>query len=406
MATAQQLAIEGGTPVRSRPFPSWPVWDDREVQAVRKVVESGNWGGFPSPNVKASEFAQAFASYHTARYGVCTSNGTTALEVALKAAGVGPGDEVIVPALTFMATAAAALYLGAVPVFADIDRDTWCIDPDEIERVRSKRTKAVVPVHLGSRMADMDRIMAMARRHGLKVVEDCAHMHGGFWRGKGAGSIGDLGCFSFQSSKLMTAGEGGIILTSDEELEERCQSYINCARTRTSDRHVGPREALGWNYRMTELQAAILLVQLERLKEQVAVRDENIQHLTPRLQGVEGIAMLRQDDRMTTRSGYGFVVKYTPEAFRGTPRDTFVAALQAEGIPCQGGFYEPVYRSSLFGWRDAPVRVDYSETFCAVAERAANEECVWLPHQLFLGSREDMDDIAAAIEKVARAYRG
>ena len=406
MATTQQLAIEGGTPVRSRFFPSWPVWDDREVQAVRKVVESGNWGGFPSPNVKAAEFAQAFASYHTARYGICTSNGTTALEVALKAAGVGPGDEVIVPPLTFMATAAAALYLGAVPVFADIDPDTWCIDAGEVEKALSQRTKAIVPVHLGSRMADMDRIMAIARRYSLKVVEDCAHMHGGFWRGKGAGSIGDLGCFSFQSSKLMTAGEGGIILTSDEELEERCQSYINCGRARPTDRHVGPQEALGWNYRMTELQAAILLVQLERLKEQAPIRDENVQYLTARLQGIEGVSTLKQDDRMTTRSGYGVLVRYTPEAFRGTPRDTFVAALLAEGIPCFGGFYEPVYKSPLFGWRDAPVAVDYSETFCPVAERAASHECLWLPHQLFLGSRQDMDDIAAAVEKVAGAYRG
>jgi dTDP-4-amino-4,6-dideoxygalactose transaminase len=406
MATKQQLAIEGGTPVRSRFFPLWPVWDDREVQAVRKVVESGNWGGFPSPNVKAAEFAQAFASYHTARYGICTSNGTTALEVALKAAGVGPGDEVIVPPLTFMATAAAALYLGAVPVFADVDPDTWCIDPGEVEKALSKKTKAIVPVHLGSRMADMDRIMAIARKHGLKVVEDCAHMHGGFWRGKGAGSIGDLGCFSFQSSKLMTAGEGGIILTSDEELEERCQAYVNCGRARPTDQHVAPQEALGWNYRMTEFQAAILLVQLERFKEQAPIRDENVQYLTARLQGIEGVSTLRQDDRMTTRSGYGVLLRYTPEACRGTPRDTFAAALLAEGIPCLGGFYEPVYKSPLFGWRDAPVAVDYSETFCPVAERVASHESLWFPHQAFMGSRQDMDDIAAAIEKVAGAYRG
>jgi dTDP-4-amino-4,6-dideoxygalactose transaminase len=405
MTATQQLAINGGAPVRSRPFPSWPVHDEREVQAVKEVVESGNWGGFPSPNVKASEFAQAFASYHTARYGICTSNGTTALEVALKAAGVKPGDEVIVPPLTFMATAAAALYIGAVPVFADIDPDTWCLDPDEVEKAITIKTRAVVPVHLGSRMADMDLIMEIARSHGLKVIEDCAHMHGGFWRGKGAGSIGDLGCFSFQSSKLMTAGEGGIILTSDEELEDRSQSYVNCGRIRPGDRYVGPQEALGWNYRMTELQAAILLVQLERLKEQVAARDENMQYLTVRLEGVGGVSTLRQDDRMTTRSGYGYVVKYTPEAFGDTPRNTFVAALNAEGIPCQGAFYEPVYKSPLFGWRDAPVSVDYSETFCPMAERAAYQEMVWLPHQLFLGTREDVDDIAAAIEKVAGAWR-
>lgn len=399
------LAIEGGEPVRRAPFPPWPAYDDREVRAVQEVVESRNWGGFPSPNVKASQFAEAFASYHTARYGICTSSGTTALEVALKAAGVKPGDEVIVPALTFMATAAAALYIGAVPVFADIDPGTWCIDPDEVEKAVTEKTTAIVPVHLGSRMADMDRIMAIAQRHGLKVIEDCAHMHGGFWRGKGAGSIGHLGCFSFQTSKLMTAGEGGLILTNDDELEERCQSYINCGRTRPSDRHVGPREVLGWNYRMTEFQAAILVVQLERLKEQLTLRDENTQYLTARLQRIEEIATLRQDERMTTRSGYGFVFKYIPEAFGGTPRNTFVAALQAEGILCYGPFYEPVYKSPLFACEDAPMSVDYSETFCPVAERAAYHECVWLPHQLFLGAREDVDDVVAAIEKVTAAYR-
>jgi dTDP-4-amino-4,6-dideoxygalactose transaminase len=402
----EQLAIHGGTPIRSSPFPPWPVYDEREVRAVQEVVESRNWGGFPSPNVKASRFAQEFASYHTARYGICTSSGSTALEVALKAANVRPGDEVIVPALTFMATATAALFVGAAPVFVDIDPDTWCIDPDEVEKAITEKTRAILPVHLGSRMADMDRIVEIARRHRLKVIEDCAHMHGGFWRGKGAGSIGDLGCFSFQTTKLMTAGEGGIILTSDEELEERCQSYINCGRIRATDKHIGPQEALGWNYRLTEFQAAILLVQLERLKEQIAARDQNTQYLTARLDQIEGVCNLRGDDSMTVRSGYGFVFKYLPEAFGGTPRDTFVAALQAEGIPCHGAFYEPVYKSPLFAWRDAVVPVDYSETSCPVAERAAYHECVWLPHQLFLGTQGDVDDIAAAIEKVASAYAG
>jgi dTDP-4-amino-4,6-dideoxygalactose transaminase len=404
MTTTPQLAIKGGTPVREKPFSPWPIYDQREVRAVQEVVESRAWGGQPSPKIKVSQFAPKFASYHTARYGICISHGTTALEVALKAAGVKAGDEVIVPAFTFVATAAAALYIGAVPVFVDIDPDTWCINPDEVEKAITERTRAIVPVHLGSRMADMDRIMAIAHRHGLRVIEDCAHMHAGFWREKGAGSIGDLGCFSFEISKLMTAGEGGIVLTSDEELEERCQSYISCGRVRPTDRHLRQQEALGWNYRMTEFQAAILLVQLERLKEQTAIREENKQYLSGRLEHIEGISTLREDDRMTARSGYGFLFKYIPEEFGDTPRDTFVAALQAEGIPNDGGKYEPVYKSPLFAWRDAPVSVDYSEAFCPVAERAAYHECVWLPHELFVGSREDVDDIAAAIEKVARAY--
>ena len=189
---SEKLAVDGGTPVRQEKWPQWPVHDEREIEGLRAVVETGNWGGFPSPNVEAAKFAEAFAAYHTASFGNCTASGTTALEVALKAAGVGAGDEVIMPALTFVATAAAALYMGATPVFVDIDPDTWCLDPGEAERAITDKTKAILPVHLGSRFADMDRIMDLARAHGLRVVEDCAHMHGGFSGGKCAGAVGAL----------------------------------------------------------------------------------------------------------------------------------------------------------------------------------------------------------------------
>src|SRR3990172_4802426 len=228
----EKLALDGGPRVRTKPFHPWPVHDEREVAALREVVESGNWGGFPSPNVNASQLAEAFAAHQTARYGICTSSGTTAIEVALKAAGLRAGDEVIIPALTFVATAGAALYMGAVPVFVDIDEGTWCLDLAKAEAAITPRTKAILPVHLGSRMADMDAVMDIARRHDLRVIEDCAHMHGGFWQGRGAGSIGDFGCFSFQNSKLMTAGEGGIILTSDEGLAKTCHAYVDCGRLR------------------------------------------------------------------------------------------------------------------------------------------------------------------------------
>ncbi len=399
------LAIDGATPVRTKPFPSWPVHDEREVEALREVVESGNWGGFPSPNERAARFAAAFASYHTARFGVCTASGTTALEVALKAAGVRPGDEVIMPALTFVATAAAALYMGAVPVFVDIDDETWCIDPAEAARAVTERTKAIVPVHLGSRMADMDQIMAFANEHDLRVIEDCAHMHGGFWRGRGAGSIGDLGCFSFQSTKLMTSGEGGIIITSDEQLAARCGSYVDCGRVRPGDKPAWSQGVFGWNYRMTEFQAAVLEVQLQRLPEQVRVREANKQRLTERLDRIEGVSTLRQDERVTQPSGYGFYFRYCADRCGGKSRNRFVAALRAEGIPCYGDFYSPVYKDTLFAWRDTNVQFDYGAVHCPIAERVAEQESVWLPHQLFLGTEQDVDDIARAVEKVVNGFR-
>jgi len=394
------LAVRGGSPLRSRPWPAWPAHDEREQRNLARVLESGNWGGFPSPNVMAGEFAETFAAFHGARAGICTTGGTTALEVALRACGLEPGDEVIVPALTFYATAFAALVQGFKPVFVDIDPDTWCIDATQIEAHLTPDTRAILPVHLGSRMADMDAIMAIAESHDLWVVEDCAHMHGGAWRGKGAGSIGDIGCFSFQSSKLMTCGEGGIIITSDESLEERCHAYVNSGRVKTTDRQASDGTMLGWNYRMTEFQAAVLLAQLERLPEQRAVRNRNVAHLERRVADIDGVSTLRVDERMTTRSGYGVVLRYDEDAWGGVSRDRFARALHAEGIRVFTAFYTPVYETNLFAWKDAPIEVDYSQVHCPVAEKAAYKEMLWFPHEMFLGTEADVDDLCEAILKI------
>jgi dTDP-4-amino-4,6-dideoxygalactose transaminase len=254
-------------------------------------------------------------------------------------------------------------------------------------------------------MADMDAIMDIARRHGLRVIEDCAHMHGGAWQGRGAGSIGDLGAFSFQNSKLMTAGEGGIVLTNDDELAAVCHAYVDCGRLRPGDAPPKAQGVFGWNYRITEFQAAVLRVQLERLPEQQRVREANKAYLTERLQQIDGVETLRDEPRMTTKSGYGFYFKYLSDRCGGRSRDDFFIALRYEGIPASGAFYEPVYRDKLFAWRDMNTGVDYSNVSCPIAERAAYEQSVWLPHQIFLGPREDIDDVIRAIEKVAAAFR-
>jgi dTDP-4-amino-4,6-dideoxygalactose transaminase len=402
-----KLAIAGGAPVRNKSFTEWPQFDERERQAILDVLGSRNWGGYPSPNHLAALFSQRFAAHHDARHALCAANGTVTLEIALKAVGIQPGDEVIVPAYTFEATAAPVLRLGAIPVFVDVLPDTYCIDAVAAEEAVTSHTRAIIPVHLAMSMADMDALTELAAQHGLKIIEDCAHAHGARWREKGAGSIGDAGSFSMQTSKLMTAGEGGVVTTNDDELFELCQSYVNCGRASQTDRF--QHRILGFNYRMTEFQAAILLAQLERLPEQTAHRAARAARLSERLLSIPGISLLRKDARLTTQAIYQFVFKYDREAFGGASRDRFVAALEAEGIPSDGLFYEPIYRSALFNVdpRDFPALstpsskgLPWARTRCPVAERAAYRESVWLPHQLLLGSEQDVDQIVEAVAKI------
>jgi dTDP-4-amino-4,6-dideoxygalactose transaminase len=403
-----KLAITGGKPVRSKPFGPWPVYTQREERGLLQVLFSRNWGGYPFPNTIADRFAQKFAKFHGAKYGLAVANGTVAIQVALKAVGITPGDEVIVPAYTWEGTVGPVLLLGAVPVFVDVDPDTYCLDARLIEPALTEKTRAILPVHLAMSFADMDSIGRIARQHNLLVIEDCAHAHGGKWRRKGAGASGDLGCFSFQSSKLMTSGEGGAVITSSLEYYERAQSYVNCGRASATDRY-GHR-LIGFNYRITEFQAAILEAQLERLPRQAEQRQANMKRLDDALRTIEGLEPLRRDKRVTRMAAYQYVFKYRPEAFDGIPRAAFLGALEMEGVPCDGAFYEPVYKSSLFpldpnefpalSWR-RPEPLNLREKYhCPVSERAAYEESVWLPHHLFLGTRGDVDDIADAVKKV------
>ncbi len=396
-----RLAIRGGDPVRATPFTAWPIYDRREADGLQSVLESRNWGGYPCPNDLAREFGRRFAAHHTASYGVAVANGTVSLELALKGAGIGPGDEVIVPAYTWEGTAAAVLFTGAVPVFVDVDPETYCLDAALIEAAVTERTRAIIPVHLGFRFADMDAIMDLAGKRGLFVLEDCAHAHGGRWRDRGAGSIGHAGSFSFQTSKLMTAGEGGIVITSNIDLADQVIRLANCGRPPRRETRGQP--VLGHNYRMTEFQAAVLLAQLERLDEQTELRERNTGRLEDGLKQVTGISLLSRDQRITRQASYHYVFRFHSAEFGGIHRNAFVAALKAEGVPCDGRFYEAVYKSSLFEFANQmyPAWAQNKRVFdCPVAERAGYEESVWLPHQLFLGKESDVDDVLTAIEKI------
>jgi len=337
------LALLGGAATRNRPFPAWPQPAPGDLARLETVLESRNWGGYPFPNHLASEFAREFAEYHGAKYGVCLVNGTIALVVALQAAGLQFGDEVIVPAYTWDGTAAAVLFAGGVPVFADVDPDTYCLDVECTRQAITPRTRAIIPVHLAMRFTEMDGLLKLAAEHKLVIIEDCAHAHGGQYKGRGAGSMGDLGCFSFQSSKIMTAGEGGIVITSRLDCHEVVQSVVNCGRASVTDQY--KKRVLGSNYRITEFQAAILQGQLEQLPELAARRVRNAALLTKRLSQIDGISPLPSQPGLTREAIYNYVFRYRRTE---VSRDLFVAALDKEGIPSDGRFYEPVYRSDLF----------------------------------------------------------
>jgi len=402
-----KLARHGGEPVRKKPWPAWPVYDERELKALQEVLESRRWGRLSGG--KVAQFEEAFAAAQGAKFGVAVCNGTAALEVALKAGGVEAGDEVIVPAYTFIATATAALSCNAVPIFVDIDPDTCNIDPDAAAAAITDQTKAIVPVHFGGRAADMERILALAEQHDLLVVEDACHGWGATWNGKGLGTLGAMGGFSFQESKNMTAGEGGIILTNEEELAAKCFSYHHIGRI--AGRPFYEHHVAAWNYRMTEWQGAILLVQLERLEEQTQRRAANAQFLDKHLGAIPGLRPLRTDPFVTRNSVHVYIIRYEEEAWNGVSREEFIQAVQAEGIPFGGGYPHPLYKNPLFaakhfGRTGCPVacplygrEVDYTQQPCPNTEQICRD-ALWLSQTVLLAEEEDMRDIVRAVEKV------
>jgi len=404
-----ELAILGGPRTRVEPYPEWPVWDQRDIEAVSEVIRSGRWGGYPYPGPKTAALAQRFAELQGGGYAVPMANGTVTMEVALRAAGVGWGDEVIVPAYTFQATASAPMAAGAIPVIVDIDPDTYCLDPAGTARAITPRTRAIIPVHLGASMADMDAIMELAEAHDLIVVEDSAHAHGAKWNGRGAGTIGHFGSFSLQSSKILTSGEGGILLCRTPELAARAASIIDCGRPHALGG--GPEDEsmeyqTGGNFRLSELHAALALTGLERFPEQARQREEMAAYMDEALSEVQGVRVLKRDPRHTTRSFYRYVFAIDPAAF-GMEHDLLCAALEAEGVDCWVG-YEAMHNYSLFQPQKSKLAVPsafpeyfkFGEMHLPEAARACEHEAVWLDENIFRAGREGVDDAVRAIRKV------
>jgi dTDP-4-amino-4,6-dideoxygalactose transaminase len=395
------LALFGGTPVRTRPFTRWPIFGKPEEDRLLATLRSGNWGRLDGSEV--AEFEHRFAALHGCRHGIAVVNGTVSLRIALLAAGIGAEDEVIVPPNTFVSTASAVVEANASPVFADIDLNTFNMDPAAVEAVITPRTKAIIPVHFAGHPADMDAMMAIARKHALIVVEDAAHAHGASYQNRPAGSLGHVASFSFQSSKNLTSGEGGIITTNDDALAEACRSIQNCGRVADGVWH--EHHMISGNYRLGEFQGAVLNCQLDRLEEQTRTRDSNGQYLASRLSGLPG---LHPQTRLAgcTRHSYHLFMLRLDSAF-GAPRAAVLRALEAEGVPCSAGYGyslpdQPLFRDKAFGpyLPVASPGLDYSQVHCPNSDLLCREQCIWLEQNLLLGSREDMDDIAGAFEKI------
>jgi len=416
-----KLAITGGSPVRNtktNPWPKWPVWDKNEERALDETLKSRIWS-YNGP--METEFNRRFAENTGVKYALTAANGTVTLQLALEACGIGLGDEVILPGLTWQATAATVLDVNATPVLVDVCSDTWCINPEEVRKAITPRTKAVIPVHLYGSFADMDEIMRIAKEHNLVVIEDCAHKHGGEWNGKKAGSIGDIGSFSYQLSKLLTAGEGGSLTTDSFSLFEKLDALRNCGRRPEPKNSLKADKGEGLyfdegnflqsgNYRITEFQAAILIEGLKRLPEQNRVRDDNAIYLNSLLKDIPGIIPMRRDKRETREAYYNFSFRYNKSDFKDLPVIKFRAALTAElGIEVATS-YIPLNKCSLYAPLTKPARhklnedywkaIDPSRFELPVCDRIHYEESACIHHKVLMGSKADMDMIASAIMKI------
>lgn len=403
-----KLAIKEGNPVFKGGMKviAWPRYSQKDIQFLSEVLRSRKWCRAFAANSKVLKFENRFARFQDSKYGIATANGTVSLQLALRTLGVGIGDEIIVPAVTFIASASCVAEIGAIPVFADIDLETGQIDPASIEKNITSRTKGVIGVHYGGYPIDFDKILPIVRRHKLFLLEDAAHAHGTAWKGKKVGAIGDMGSFSFQESKALTSGEGGIVLTDKKQLAEKARLIHNIGRVmgKPGYGHV----LLSSNYRLSEFQGAVLLSQMERLKEDVELKHRNGKYLNKCLRQIGGLRPLKEDERITKRGYYFFVLRYLKEAFEGVSRGKFLEALKAEGIARIGcGYGRPLYRQRAFRKENIkyllPDKIgpipDYENLNLPQSEKFCVEQ-IAVSHVILLSPREEIEKLLEAFSKV------
>ncbi|OQB41660.1 MAG: L-glutamine:scyllo-inosose aminotransferase [Candidatus Hydrogenedentes bacterium ADurb.Bin179] len=399
-------ALLGGEPMRKEPFPSWPQIDERYEKMWQEVLEKRGWCRLNGDYVE--RFEAEYAKTIGSRFCLAVANGTSALIASLNALGVGPGDEVLVPPYTFVATINAVLLQYALPVFVDTDRETFQMDASEVEALITERTTAMIPVHLGGNVVDMDTLSAVSKKRNVPIIEDACQAHFAEWRGKRVASLGDTGCFSFQVTKNLCSGEGGAMLTDREDLIERAGSFHTNGRPW--------RETSGFSYvrngsnlRMTEFQGALLFEQLPRVEAQSQIREQNAAHLTKRLEAVPGIYPEKTYEGTTRNAYHLYMFRYDAEAFGGLSRDRFREALSAEGIPSSPGYTplngQPFLKEALYSrgflnvYGKAAIDGYFERMACPKNDRLCTE-AVWFTQNMLLGPQQDMDDIADAIERI------
>ncbi|HWQ56498.1 MAG TPA: DegT/DnrJ/EryC1/StrS family aminotransferase [Bryobacteraceae bacterium] len=408
-APASKPAMLGGTPAKQGRFPKWPVAGQPEEQALIEVVRSGQW--FQGNGKLVKKFEAEYAQLTGAKYCIATSSGTGALHSSLGALGIGAGDEVILPPYTFVATVNVVLLLNALPIFVDSDLESMQIDPGKVEAAITDRTAAIIPVHYSGNVADLDRLLPVAAKRKLPVIEDTCQSHLSEWRGRKAGTYGATGCFSFQASKNLNCGEGGAIISNDDDLIEKCYAF----HYNGSGRKPKWVDTLhGTKYLMTEFQAAILLAQMARLEEQTRTREANARYLTSLLKEIPGIGTQKIYEGCTRHAYHVYKFRYLKEQFAGMPRERFVKAMSAEGVSCVTGYdelnkrrhiknvlasrgYRRIYSKKVLDAWEERNRCPVNDQLCTQA--------VGFTQNMLLGPRSDMDQIADAVRKI-QAHAG
>ena len=396
------LALFGGDPIRKTPFYSWPRVVDGQQEKLIDTLVNDSWG-IGSESIK--ELEEKFAVFHEAKSCIAINTGTNALWVALKAAGVSFGDEVIIPPYTFIATVSAVLMANATPAFVDIDPNTFNMDPNLIESAITDRTKAIIPVHIGGNPANMESIIDIAEKRKLIIIEDAAQAHGAEWDGKKVGALHKGGIFSFQKSKNMSAGEGGAIISNDEDFLDACFAYYNCGRHRDGDWY--DHHIIGGNHRMSSMAASLLIPQFQTIENDMRIRDKNRKKLDQALSDM-GLEITHRYKKVTRESNHLYLLRYKAENYNDIPREKFFNAMRAEGVYTYAG-YNPLLREDVFQGKgnDFPwiKNINYSNISCPVTEQIADYQSVWLTQNHLLGDESDIQDIINAFEKVTMALK-